>query len=474
MQNFKFNRLFSLTMNKNLKLKMAEMSFYKDFINDTRGDLYPILSKSDDLSESLECNTYVVKEGFANRFLCRFFPYASYDITIAKGSHEAGFCFNFPSGSISVTVNDGETLFKDGENIIKKPITVTDEGDINVIITCRPYVLDVYQLINGKPEYIDSFKSEKFCDFNKESVYQKSSVSVIAFGKSTIKSVYSYIDNGLSTADIRPIKYENGDVLFENGRVYLTASIRLQEEMFQGVFSWVPETCEFELCGALFYNCGDGYIWGDVAASLLYHRQEKMWYLWVCAFSHNHILGHAKFEGEPRFGVNIIDLQLMTPADEGSAVTDFVGFEGDEDPDFYFDEADGKWKMAICRMFSEPRQYVYTFFESDNPFDSYKCIGHGIREGAQETGGSFVKIDGERYFVCGNSFNAVSDYRIYGKDGFLTPQFDYPDGGYRGWGSIIPVKMGTRTKYYHITFDRHNCSDYNWSYGNIYCFEMEK
>jgi len=311
MQNFKFNRLFSLTMNKNLKLKMAEMSFYKDFINDTRGDLYPILSKSDDLSESLECNTYVVKEGFANRFLCRFFPYASYDITIAKGSHEAGFCFNFPSGSISVTVNDGETLFKDGENIIKKPITVTDEGDINVIITCRPYVLDVYQLINGKPEYIDSFKSEKFCDFNKESVYQKSSVSVIAFGKSTIKSVYSYIDNGLSTADIRPIKYENGDVLFENGRVYLTASIRLQEEMFQGVFSWVPETCEFELCGALFYNCGDGYRWGDVAASLLYHRQEKMWYLWVCAFSHNHILGHAKFEGEPRFGVNIIDLQQV-------------------------------------------------------------------------------------------------------------------------------------------------------------------
>jgi hypothetical protein len=26
-------------------------------------------------------------------------------------------------------------------------------------------------------------------------------------------------------------------------------------------------------------------------------------------------------------------------------------------------------------------------------------------------------------------------------------------------------------RYYWMTFDRHKGSDYNWSYGNLYCFE---
>lgn len=460
-------------MHKNMKLKMAEMSFFKDFINDTRGNLYPVLSKSKDCSEKLENNTYSVVKGYANRFLCRFFPFASYEMTLVKDSTEAGFCFNFKSGSTSVTVKGKNVVFSDGENTVSKPLACSGD-EVTLIISCRPCVLDVYQLISDKAEYIATFTSEKFKDFNKESVFTKSSVSVLAYGKSTIKSVCSYLDNGLSTADIRPVKYENGDILMRDGKVFLTASIRLQQEMYQGVFSWIPGTCEFSLCGALFYSVGDGYICGDVATCLLYHRQENMWYLWVCSFSHGHILGHAKFDGEALYGVNIIDIELMKSADKDSSVTEFAGFEYDEDPDFYFDEESGKWRMAICRMFSEPRQYVYTFFESDNPFDGYKFIGHGKREGAMETGGSFVKIDGERYFICGNAYDAVSDYRIYGKDGLTNPSFDYPDGGFRGWGTVILVKTGTRTKYYHLTFDRHNATDYTWSYGNIYCFEMEK
>jgi hypothetical protein len=31
--------------------------------------------------------------------------------------------------------------------------------------------------------------------------------------------------------------------------------------------------------------------------------------------------------------------------------------------------------------------------------------------------------------------------------------------------------MGSRTRYFWMTFDRHNGSGYTWSYGNIYCFE---
>jgi hypothetical protein len=108
------------------------------------------------------------------------------------------------------------------------------------------------------------------------------------------------------------------------------------------------------------------------------------------------------------------------------------------------------------------------FFESDNPFKNFKYIGCG-REGA-ETGGSFVNMNGELFFVCGNDFKKTSEYRIYSKSGMKIANFNYPDGGFRGWGSIIPVKLGSRTRYFWLTFDRHNGSPYGWSYGNLYCF----
>lgn len=50
-------------------------------------------------------------------------------------------------------------------------------------------------------------------------------------------------------------------------------------------------------------------------------------------------------------------------------------------------------------------------------------------------------------------------------------KFDFDDGGFRGWGTIIPVELGSRKRYFWLTFDRHKGSNYNWSYGNIYCFE---
>ena len=90
-----------------------------------------------------------------------------------------------------------------------------------------------------------------------------------------------------------------------------------------------------------------------------------------------------------------------------------------------------------------------------------------------ETGGSFVKLDGELLFICGNSFQESSQYRIYSKNGVLNARFNYPDGGFRGWGSVLEIKLGSRKRVFWLTFDRHNGSSYNWSYGNFYCYEAE-
>ena len=63
---------------------------------------------------------------------------------------------------------------------------------------------------------------------------------------------------------------------------------------------------------------------------------------------------------------------------------------------------------------------------------------------------------------------------LHGEIEFKNVTFRYPDGGFRGWGCVMPVRLASRTRYFWLTFDRHNGSDYRWSYGNIYCFEADE
>lgn len=467
--NAEFKRKFSLSMYKNMRLKLGEMSFYKDFVTDTRGDLYPVLMKSDDCIEYVEANRYGVREGCVCRLMGQFFPYATYEMTAAvkavKG--EAGFRFILPEAEAEITVSSEKLRYRLCER--------TEELDISdastLIVSCRPGAFDVYFKKNGKAEFFTTFAEEKFNNSNDYAVFSEGKAALVVKGEAEIRDVSFYIDNGTSIADMRPVRYENGEVMIENGKIYITASIRMQAGAFQGIFSWIPGTSEFDLTGALFYDSGDGKWCGDVAASLLWHRDEKLWYLWVCSFSHGHILAHSTFGGDVRFGVNVIDVELMQKADADTPIDAFLSFSGDEDPDFFYDGANSRWLMAICRRDPAVKNYRYFFYESDSPFDGYKCIGKG--HAGAETGGSFVKVAGEQYFLCGNDFHAISDYRIYGKHGMSAPRFDYPDGGFRGWGTLMPIRLGSRTRYFWLTFDRHRGSGYNWSYGNLYCFEAK-
>ena len=456
-----FHRLFSKTMYKNLKLPLGEMIFTKDFINDTRGDLYPLLVKSADCMESVENNTYVLSGGSMERMLGQFFPYATYETTFSC-SHggSCGFSFHIPDGTAFICY-DGQTIvFTDGNQKTCLTYACT-HSLVTLIVSCRPGAFDVYFEVNGQPQFVTTFETEVFARSNCQEMFQKGYVSVLAQGSVTLYAASFYIDCGISQADIRPIRYENGDVMMEDGKIYLTLSIRMQEKTFQGIVSWIPGTSSFALTGALFYDAGDGVWNGDVAASILFHRPTQEWYLWVCSFSHGHILGHASFTGDPRFGVNVVDITFMSD-----------GVQGDEDPDFYYDAETGTWYLAICRLDSVTHSYKYVFYKSSQPFEGYTYIGCG-QDGA-ETGGSFVTIDDEKVFICGNSFEKRSDYRIYSKSGLSQASFDFPDNGFRGWGTVIPVSMGSRNRYFWLTFDRHNGSAYNWSYGNVYCFELMK
>ena len=464
-----FKRKFSLSMYRNLKIKMGEMSFYKDFVNDTRGDIYPILQKSEDCTEQICNNHYSVSNGMVKRLFCQFFPYATYELSCINNNGIAGFGFQLPDAEATITVVNDSVVYNCVSRHEEFSIPDFVSSEFTLIVSCRPGAFDIYFKYNDKAEYLHTFYEDTFKDSNTYSLFSNGYVSLFAQGAVTVKEVTSYIDNGISIADIRPIKYENGEIILEQGRIHFTASVRMQEGAFQGIFSWLPGTAEFQFTGALFYDCGDGKWRNYVAPVILYNRNKKQWYVWVSSFEHEHVLAYGAFDGDPRFGVNVVDVTIMEKATANSEVTDFVGFEKDEDPDLIYDSENGRWLLAICRIDERTNQYVYTFFESMEPFANYRYIGRG-KEGA-ETGGSFVKIDNELFFVCGNDFKSRSEYRIYDAQGMKIAKFNYPDGGFRGWGSVIPIKFGSRTRYFWLTFDRHKGSNYSWSYGNLYCFE---
>lgn len=455
-------------MYKNMRISMGKMSFSKNFADTSRGDLYPLIEKSPDCLEKIENGSYCVS-GTAKRMFCRYFPYANYETEAEIVSGKAGFCFDFPDFSVKI-VSDGKNVRCVCGNFSESAVFPEDlSKNFCLCVSCRPGAFDIYAKIGGNLDFIHSFENEIFSVLNSYDIFRRSHACLYAEGEVCVSSVESFIDNGISIADIRPIRYENADVMTECGKIYLTASVRLEKEGFQGVFSWIPGTAELEMCGALFFDAGDGRWCGDVASSILYDRKSGKWLLWVCSFSHGHVLAHSSFDGDPRFGVNVIDVALMPKAPENAEISDFYAFEGDEDPDFFYDEKKNRWLMSICRLNPETHKYAYVFFESSEPFGGYGFIGKG--EDGCETGGSFAKLDGKVYFVCGNDFEKKSDYRIYSEDGIKTARFDFPDGGFRGWGTVVSIKLAGRTRVFWLTFDRTLGSRYNWSYGNLYCFE---
>lgn len=472
-----FKRKFAISMYKNMGISLGEMSFLKDFVNDTRGDLYPLLQKSESCLESVGENRYRVQNGSAERVFCQMFPFATYEVTAEEACGELGFVFRLPDASASVTlICDGASkhiAYQCAEHTerIDLPSDFTERSPL--LVTLRPGYFDIYYRHNGAANFLASIAEPLFAESNRYATFKDSYVSLWACGNISVQRVTACLDNGVSIADFRAVRYEDGTVIQKEGKIYFTASIRTHAGNYQAIFSWVPGTMQLEMTGALFFDHGDGFWRGYIASILVYNRRAQTWYVWTSSFEHAHILAYGQFEGDPRFGINVADVRLMEPAQDGADETEFAGFFRDEDPDLIYDAENDRWLLAICRMDKKTKKYVYVFFESKDPFQNYRYIGRGV-EGASETGGSFLRVDGEIFFACGNAFDRRSEYRIYSKDGMREARFRYPDGGFRGWGCVIPVTLGSRKRYFWLTFDRHNGSDYNWSYGNFYCFEAEE
>ena len=469
-----WKRKFSLTLYKNRAMQLGEMSFFKDFVNDTRGDLYPVLDRDDACRETVAGGKYTVTGGRVTRLLGQHFPYATYEATLESLTGSCGFALRAPGAQCAVrfSVEEGSVVCAMGEERIPSGVAFTP--GMRCMVTCRGAAMDVYLDADSFPAYVCTFTAPGFEQICRYDTFANTAAALEIDGGAVVAGVRFYLDCGVSQADMRPIRYENGEIMVEGGKVYLSMSIRMQVGHYQGVFSWVPGTGEIDMVGAIFYDAGDG-IWGnDVALSLLYHRAQKRWYYWVCSFSHDHVLGHGIAEGEVRFGVNVLDITLMEKMGEGDPDTAFLGKPGDEDPDFLYDEKRQRWMMTICRLTTDESgtNYRYFLFESERPFDGYTYVANA-RSGA-ETGGSILRTEDGYALICGSGFDRRAEYHAYTLPDLSRYELlhsDYDDGGFRGWGTVMSIPCGSRRRLFWLTFDRHKGSDYNWSYGNLYGFE---
>ena len=186
-----FKRKFSMAMYKNLKIKLGEMNFTKDFVNDIHGNLYPVIHKSINCIETVEDNFYILTSGEVKRIFCQFFPYATYKLTAKITEGNVGFSFQLPNVLAEISINENKLVYSCEDNIKKVDLPDNEEGEYTLIISCRPKAFDVYFKNNGKPEYFCTFYEELFENSNDYSMISNGYVLLSVSNNVTVKEVVS-------------------------------------------------------------------------------------------------------------------------------------------------------------------------------------------------------------------------------------------------------------------------------------------
>ena len=474
-----------------------------------RGDLYPLMEKEGSFTELNDGGWGIRNEGtdpaFITRLFGAFFPYSWVQISGFPGGGEIGLSVYQKEKDGSVIRTD-ILLLEEGEENFQQLIVVrkhekgqlTEIGRKKIPEAGQQNSFEVGFRTGGgiRKEENEAWIDIMISDFNGRKVLftvsapwlypaglasENHRFKLAAYLGTSSEDPRRHPENhymasalypALAFADIRPIREKNGKVLVANGRIFFSASARMAEGSYQMILSWRPGTMDFDTEGALFFDYGDGRYHGDVASSILYDRENEEYLLWNCAFSEGHILAYGRTKADLLHGIHRVPMQLMEKR-EGADVCDFSQRFGDEDPDFYYDSERKKWVLAVCRLNGEePELYQYYRFESEDPFTAYRFVEK--TNGLHETGGSFVLTKEGRYFVSGADGGKKSCYYIRPAEDFSVQKeavLDYPDGGFRGWGTVIPVDEAAGEKLYWLTFDRALSSEYNWSYGNLYLFE---
>lgn len=249
----KFRRRFSINPYKTLRMKLGGMDCYKNWVDDRRGDPYPVVSGNEHegafLAESLPSARYRAENHteellFKARLLGQHFPYATYEIALddpgasplsglgvqIQACAEAGSAYtkeNEPCLRIWASVEEGmvqicREITAGGAAVSFETI---DSGKqyapgMSLTVTSRGRFFDVYLDDGTMPGFVCSFEVKELSEILHYDTFVRSSAALlvrVAPGDSVQGAAEFFLEGGISHADMKCMRYENGMPVMERG-----------------------------------------------------------------------------------------------------------------------------------------------------------------------------------------------------------------------------------------------------------------
>ncbi len=416
-----------------------------------------------------------------------FNPFATYIIDLAscEGKGEIGFEFSDPEKTeqffVTLQYNEKQILdvrqkyIQDSKELVSESILTNNNGLNNIegkiILQMLGSGFNLFMQNNGLPVVIAQSDFAQFVDLRQKKymqLFQSNLYLGIAEGGLSINRVESALSSGMGLADIRAITYEDGEPIFDQGRLWYTMSIRGRAlpQHIQGVFSLNPTVFDLRFEGVILFDREDGLLRNEIASHLFYDRKAKSWRGLTTGFSayanpnEKKQLLAIESKNDPRFGFSVMHASPF-------------GMVGDiEDPHILFDTEAQKWRMLTCE---NNNGYKAIMLESDEWDQNYQRIAGPVKYNS--TGTSIQKIGDKRYCFSGSQDRKIYIYSYPDLKESGTLDMDLPPwdetSGTRVWPNVVQLPEGYPFRYVALMMDRFNYPELkgpNWTYGAVYLY----
>lgn len=431
------------------------------------------------------------EEAWSFRWFGGFNPFATYDVTIKSftGTGECGLSFRDTdkNDSMSAEVNwvDGKPVaitwrvIHDADQVDLQrwdwPKEVGDSPEFPLLrVQMSAVGVNVFVESQGRSYLVGYADFSQHFDLREKSRFARyrSGISnhLQPHSRVEIVSATASLTPGTGQADLRAITDEQGAPLFDEGRIWLTMTLRGRAlpHPTQGVFSMNPSVFDLRFEGMIVFDMGDGLLRNELASHLFRDSPSGQWRGWTTGFS---ALG-TKSKKESK---TILAVSSSTDPRRGFSVMNAkpVGIEGaHEDPHCVYDSVSKKWRLLLCEHVGN---YRAAMWESDEWDRGYKRIAGPI---SVDSTGTLIQTFGDtRYALFGSADRTIyvytyPDLKPEGELRMDLPPWD-DDHGTRVWPNVVPMPEGYPAPYIALMMDRANfpgMPNSNWTYGALYLY----
>jgi len=428
--------------------------------------------------------------GVATRWVGAMSPFATYELSLdqMQGGGHVGLRFidseNANRLSATIATEQGEyqtirwSVVKDGEEVDRQefdwPEDVPRSGPVRLRVQMLAVGTNLYIESEGRSHLVGYPDFVQHMDLREKKLANRFEfclhTELDANSSVDVLGARSALTPGCGQADIRAITNQHGEPLLDEGRIWLTMTVRgraLPHPM-QGVFSMNPSVFDLRFEGIIVFDMGDGMLRNELASHLFFDEDSQQWRGWTTGFSalgttskqEQKAILAVSSDRDPRRGFSVMNARP-------------IGLIGQhEDPHGVYDCEAKKWRLLLSE---KAGKYRAGMWESDHWDHGYERLAGPVE--MDSTGTLIQKIGDSRYVFFGSADRKVyirsyPDLEPVGELAIHRPPWN-DETGTRIWPNIIPLPEGYPARYIAIMMDRVNFPDMpakNWTYGAMYLY----